>query len=99
MSALWPVLAALGGAAVAWPLAARAQQSTMPVQQGHGSRRLVGFRQGLNEIGYVEDRIYSQHIVCCITPHDPFIDELDLPLAGWRLEGDRFVARQTVENR
>src|SRR5262249_36545461 len=46
----------------------RAQQTAMPVQQGHGSRRLVGFRQGLNEIGYVEDRIYSQHIVCCITP-------------------------------
>jgi len=89
----------LGGAVSAWPLAARAQQAAMPVQQGHGSRRLVGFRQGLNEIGYVEDRIYSQHIVCCITPHDPFIDELALPLAGWRLEDDRFVARQTVENR
>ena len=26
-------------------------------------------------------------------------DELDLPLAGWRLKDDRFVARQTVENR
>jgi hypothetical protein len=66
---------------------------------GDRSRRLVGFRQGLNEIGYVKDRIYSQHIVCCVTPHDRFIDELDLPLAGWRLKDDRFVARQTVENR
>ena len=70
----------------------------MPVQQGHGSRRLVGFRQGLNEIGYVEDRIYSQHIACCITPYDRFIDELDLPLR-LRIENGRFVARQTVENR
>jgi putative tryptophan/tyrosine transport system substrate-binding protein len=55
----------LGGAAAAWPLAARAQQTAMAVQQasqGHGSRRLAGFRQGLNEIGYVEGRICSQHI-------------------------------------
>jgi putative ABC transport system substrate-binding protein len=50
-----------GGAAVMWPLAARAQPA-MPVQQasqGHGSPRLAGFRQGLNEIGYVEGRICS----------------------------------------
>ena len=59
------LLAALGGAAVAWPLVARAQQPAMPVQQasqGHGSPHLAGFRQGLNEIGYVEGRICSQHI-------------------------------------
>ena len=55
----------LGGAAAAWPLAAQAQQPAMPVQhasQGHGSPRLAGFRQGLNEIGYVEGRICSEHI-------------------------------------
>jgi len=54
----------LGGAAAAWPLAARAQ-TAMPVQQAsqcHGSPHLAGFRQGLNEIGYVEGRICSQHI-------------------------------------
>ena len=58
------LLAALGGA-TAWPLTARAQQPAMPVQQpsqGHGSPRLAGFRQGLNEIGYVEGPICSQHI-------------------------------------
>jgi hypothetical protein len=42
----------LGGAAT-WPLAARAQQPAMPVQQasqGHGLTALGRFRQGLNEI-------------------------------------------------
>jgi hypothetical protein len=43
----------------------RARQQAMLVQQAsqaHGSPRLAGFRQGLNEIGYVEGRICSQHI-------------------------------------
>jgi putative tryptophan/tyrosine transport system substrate-binding protein len=51
------------GAAAAWPLAARAQQPTMPVigYLSLGSResdfyRLTGLRQGLDETGYVEGR-------------------------------------------
>ena len=53
----------LGGATVAWPIAARAQQSTLPTI-GYLSTRSPSeakyvtdaFAQGLNESGYVEGR-------------------------------------------
>ena len=51
----------LGGAAVAWPLTARAQQPAMPIVgfvTGRSAeatvRQAAAFRKGLNEIGYVE---------------------------------------------
>lgn len=51
----------MGGAAVAWPLAARAQQPRMPVvgflgtrASGEDPQLLTAFRSGLKEIGYVE---------------------------------------------
>jgi ABC-type uncharacterized transport system substrate-binding protein len=54
-------LTLIGGAAAVWPLAARAQQATMPAVGLLDQRspdeladRLRGFRQGLKEIGYVE---------------------------------------------
>jgi putative tryptophan/tyrosine transport system substrate-binding protein len=56
-------IALVGGAAAVWPLAARAQQSALPVI-GYFSARspvtdgpmLSAFRQGLNDTGFVEGR-------------------------------------------
>jgi ABC-type uncharacterized transport system substrate-binding protein len=55
-------LATLGGAAAAWPLAARAQQPISvvgflsSVSAGDRPHHTEAFRQGLNETGYAEGR-------------------------------------------
>src|SRR5262249_51706623 len=53
----------LGGAAATWPLAARAQQSALPVigylnfgSPESDTARVTGLRRGLNQTGYVEGR-------------------------------------------
>src|SRR5436305_14923128 len=55
------LLIVLGGAAVDWPLASRAQQTPMPVigvlspaSSGPFSTLVTALRQGLSEAGYVE---------------------------------------------
>jgi putative ABC transport system substrate-binding protein len=53
----------LGGAAAAWPLAARAQQAAVPVigvlhgtSAAEWAGRMAGFRRALGEMGFVEGR-------------------------------------------
>src|SRR5262245_4077033 len=52
----------LGGAAAAWPVTARAQQRAIPIigwlRAGRpaSADRLAAFRQGLNDLGYIEGR-------------------------------------------
>jgi putative ABC transport system substrate-binding protein len=53
----------LGGAGFAWPLAARGQQPAMPVvgflgtaSPGPFAHLVAGFRRGLQETGFVENR-------------------------------------------
>jgi putative tryptophan/tyrosine transport system substrate-binding protein len=57
------LLAALGGAAAMWPLAARAQQGTTPVigvllavSAAQWTDRMAGFHRGLREAGLSESR-------------------------------------------
>ena len=69
----------LGGAAAAWPLAARAQQPAMPVigflsSVPFETRRdqVAGFHRGLNESGYVE----AQNVAIEYRSADNQIDRL-----------------------
>ena len=68
----------LGGTAVSWPLAARAQQPAMPVigflstrSPNESAHQLVAFHRGLAENGYVE----GQNVTITV---EIFNDKVDL---------------------
>jgi ABC-type uncharacterized transport system substrate-binding protein len=79
-------LATLGGAAVAWPLAARAQQAAIPVVGFFRSGtltdvryRVTSFRQGLKEAGLVE----GQNVAIESQSDDNQTDRLPLLVADF----------------
>jgi ABC-type uncharacterized transport system substrate-binding protein len=77
-------LATLGGAAVAWPFAARAQQAAMPVigflssgQPQVFAHMIDAFRQGLNETGYVVGQNVAFEHRAAGSDYDRFRDMAD----------------------
>jgi hypothetical protein len=76
-------IALAGGAAIGWPLAARAQQKPMPVigylsssSSILGAPSMAAFRLGLGETGWVEGQMWrsntaGRRAIMTGTPHLP----------------------------
>jgi len=84
----------LGGATVAWPLAARAQQGAMPVVgflntlgQNDRPNLPAAFRRGLGETGYVDGRNVAIEYRFAENQHDR-LPALAADLVGRKSGGD-----------
>jgi putative tryptophan/tyrosine transport system substrate-binding protein len=85
-------ISVLGGTAIAWPRAARAQQPTLPVvgilrigSADENARNVGAFRKGLNETGYIEGQNVTIEYHWLEGEYDRLPDWLPISSAGkWR---------------
>jgi hypothetical protein len=99
-------IAGLSGAAAAWPLAARAQQSALPVigflsgyALGPGARYVAAFNKGLGEAGFIDGRNITMEFRCADYQYERLSALSHMGIARLRSRPDKFARNQLLRTR